>query len=88
MNGKALEADKYEFELKRKVTKVVATAKKRCRRNCYSKKLSSQRQVTTLTLSLKKQVAKKGVTYDTAKHEVKVKVTDNGQRTNEGGCYR
>ena len=34
LNGKALEADKYEFELK-EGDKVVATATKRCRRNCY-----------------------------------------------------
>ena len=35
--------------------------------------------MTTLTLSLKKAGSEGGVTYDTAKHEVKVKVTDNGQ---------
>ena len=33
LEGKALEADKYEFELK-EGEKVVATAKKRCRRYC------------------------------------------------------
>ena len=36
-------------------------------------------QALTLTQLLKKAGSEKGVTYDTAKHEVTVNVTDNGQ---------
>ena len=79
MNGKALEAGKYEFELK-EGDKVVATAKNAADGTVTFEDIKYAATGNhTYTISEKKQVVKKGVTYDTAKHEVKVAVTDNGQ---------
>ena len=80
LNGKALEADKYEFELKEKESdKVVATAKNAADGTVTFKEIEfATAGDYTYTIS-EKAGSEKGVTYDTAKHEVKVKVTDNGQ---------
>ena len=58
LNGKELEADKYEFELK-KVKKSLRQLKTLQTAPLLSKKLSSKQQVITLTLSLKKRVVKR-----------------------------
>ena len=80
LNGKALEADKYEFELKEKEgDKVVATAKNAADGTVTFKEIEyNEAGDYTYTIS-EKAGSEKGVTYDTAKHEVKVNVTDNGQ---------
>ena len=78
LNGKTLEADKYEFELK-KGEEVVATAKNAADGTVTFKEIEfATAGDYTYTIS-EKAGSEKGVTYDTAKHEVKVKVTDNGQ---------
>ena len=78
LNGKALEADKYEFELK-EGNKVVATAKNAADGTVTFPVISYDAADNhTYTIS-EKAGSEKGVTYDTAKHEVKVAVTDNGQ---------
>ena len=80
LDGKALEADKYEFELKEKEgDKVVATAKNAADGTVTFKEIEyNEAGDHTYTIS-EKAGSEKGVTYDTAKHEVKVNVTDNGQ---------
>ena len=78
LNGKELEADKYEFELK-EGDKVVATAKNAADGTVTFPVISYDAADNhTYTIS-EKAGSEKGVTYDTAKHEVKVAVTDNGQ---------
>ena len=78
LNGKELEADKYEFELK-KGEEVVATAKNAADGTVTFKEIEyNEAGDHTYTIS-EKAGSEKGVTYDTAKHEVKVNVTDNGQ---------
>ena len=78
LNGKALEADKYEFELK-KGEEVVATAKNAADGTVTFKEIEyNEAGDHTYTIS-EKAGSEAGVTYDTAKHEVKVAVTDNGQ---------
>ncbi|MEZ7636143.1 Spy0128 family protein [Streptococcus sp. 27098_8_70] len=78
LNGKELEADKYEFELK-EGDKVIATAKNAADGTVAFKEIEFKTAGDyTYTIS-EKAGSEKGVTYDTAKHEVKVKVTDNGQ---------
>ena len=78
LNGKALEADKYEFELK-EGDKVVATAKNAADGTVTFEDIKYAAAGNhTYTIS-EKAGSEKGVTYDTAKHEVKVAVTDNGQ---------
>ena len=78
MNGKALEAGKYEFELK-EGDKVVATAKNAADGTVTFEDIKYAAAGNhTYTIS-EKAGSEKGVTYDTAKHEVKVAVTDNGQ---------
>ena len=77
LEGKALEADKYEFELK-EGDKVVATAKNAADGTVTFPVISYDAADNhTYTIS-EKAGSEKGVTYDTAKHEVKVAVTDNG----------
>ncbi len=80
LDGKKLEADKYEFELKEKESdKVIATAKNAADGTVAFKEIEFKTAGDyTYTIS-EKAGSEKGVTYDTAKHEVKVKVTDNGQ---------
>ena len=77
MNGKALEADKYEFELK-EGEKVVATAKNAADGTVTFEDITytvAGNHTYTIT---EKAGSEAGVTYDTAKHEVKVAVVDNG----------
>ena len=80
LNGKELEADKYEFELKEKESdKVVATAKNAADGTVTFKEIEFKTAGDyTYTVS-EKAGSEKGVTYDTATHEVTVNVTDNGQ---------
>ena len=78
LNGKGLEADKYEFELK-KGEEVVATAKNAADGTVTFKEIEFETAGDYTYTITEKAGSEKGVTYDTAKHEVKVKVTDNGQ---------
>ena len=77
LNGKELEADKYEFELK-KGEEVVATAKNAADGTVTFKEIEFETAGDYTYTITEKAGSEKGVTYDTAKHEVKVKVTDNG----------
>ena len=78
LDGKALEADKYEFELK-EGDKVVATAKNAADGTVTFKDIEyAAVENHTYTIS-EKAGSEGGVTYDTATHEVTVNVTDNGQ---------
>lgn len=80
LNGKELEADKYEFELKEKESdKVVATAKNAADGTVTFKEIEFATAGDYTYTITEKAGSEKGVTYDTAKHEVKVNVTDNGQ---------
>ena len=77
LEGKALEADKYEFELK-EGAKVVGTAKNKADGTVtfdveYTKAGEYEYTVT------EKAGNEAGVTYDSKSYTVKVKVTDNGQ---------
>jgi len=78
LNGKDLEADKYEFELK-EGDKVVATAKNAADGTVTFKEIELETAGEYTYTITEKAGSEAGVTYDTAKHEVKVKVTDNGQ---------
>ena len=78
LNGKELEADKYEFELK-KGEEVVATAKNAADGTVTFKEIEFETAGDYTYTITEKAGSEKGVTYDTAKHEVKVNVTDNGQ---------
>ena len=78
LNGKELEADKYEFELK-EGDKVVATAKNAADGTVTFKEIEFETAGDYTYTITEKAGSEKGVTYDTAKHEVKVKVTDNGE---------
>ena len=78
LDGKALEAGKYEFELK-EGDKVVATAKNAADGTVTFKDIEfNEAGDHTYTIS-EKVGSEAGVTYDTAKHEVKVNVKDNGE---------
>ena len=78
LNGKALEAGKYEFELK-EGDKVVDTATNAADGTVTFKKIEyAAVENHTYTIS-EKAGSEGGVTYDTATHEVTVNVTDNGQ---------
>ena len=78
LNGKALEADKYEFELK-EGDKVVATAKNAADGTVTFEAIEYAAAGNHTYTITEKAGSEAGVTYDTAKHEVKVAVTDNGQ---------
>ena len=78
MNGKALEADKYEFELK-EGDKVVATAKNAADGTVTFPAISYDAAGPHTYTITEKAGSEAGVTYDTATHEVTVNVTDNGQ---------
>ncbi|MGW9909250.1 pilin isopeptide linkage protein/LPXTG-motif cell wall-anchored protein [Streptococcus sp. 151470009-6] len=78
LNGKALEADKYEFELK-EGDKVVDTATNAADGTVTFKEIEFKTAGDYTYTITEKAGSEGGVTYDTAKHEVKVKVTDNGQ---------
>ena len=77
LNGKALEADKYEFELK-EGDKVVATAKNAADGTVTFEAIEYAAAGNHTYTITEKAGSEAGVTYDTAKHEVKVAVTDNG----------
>ena len=78
MNGKALEAGKYEFELK-EGDKVVATAKNAADGTVTFPAISYDAAGPHTYTITEKAGSEAGVTYDTATHEVTVNVTDNGQ---------
>jgi len=78
LNGKALEAGKYEFELK-EGDKVVATATNAADGTVTFEDIKYAAAGNHTYTITEKAGSEKGVTYDTAKHEVKVAVTDNGQ---------
>ena len=78
LDGKALEADKYEFELK-EGDKVVATAKNAADGTVTFEAIEYAVAGDHTYTITEKAGSEAGVTYDTAKHEVKVAVTDNGQ---------
>ena len=78
LNGKALEAGKYEFELK-EGDKVVATAKNAADGTVTFEAIEYAAAGNHTYTITEKAGSEAGVTYDTAKHEVKVAVVDNGQ---------
>ena len=78
LNGKELEAGKYEFELK-EGDKVVDTATNAADGTVTFKEIKFKTAGDYTYTITEKAGSEGGVTYDTAKHEVKVKVTDNGQ---------
>ena len=77
LNGKALEAGKYEFELK-EGDKVVATAKNAADGTVTFKEIEFNEAGDHTYTITEKAGSEAGVTYDTAKHEVKVNVKDDG----------
>ena len=78
LNGKELEADKYEFELKEN-DKVVATAKNTADGSISFPEIEYTEAGTyTYTMS-EKAGNEAGVTYDKTSHKVTVEVVDNGQ---------
>ena len=78
LNGKELEADKYEFELKEN-DKVVATAKNTADGSISFPEIEYTEAGTyTYTMS-EKAGNEAGVTYDKTSHTVTVDVADNGQ---------
>ncbi|WP_368406759.1 FctA domain-containing protein [Streptococcus sp. CF10-1] len=77
LNGKALEADKYEFELK-EGDKVVATAKNAADGTVTFPAISYDAAGPHTYTITEKAGSEAGVTYDTATHEVTVAVVDNG----------
>ena len=78
LNGKALEADKYEFELKEN-DKVVGTAKNTADGSISFPEIEYTKAGTyTYTMS-EKAGNEAGVTYDKTSHKVTVDVADNGQ---------
>ena len=78
LEGKALEAGKYEFELK-EGEKVIATAKNAADGTVTFEDITyTAAGEHTYTIS-EKEGSEAGVTYDTTTHEVTVNVTDNGQ---------
>ena len=77
LNGKALEAGKYEFELK-EGDKVIGTAKNAVDGTVAFAGIEyKEAGEHTYTIS-EKAGSEAGVTYDTATHKVTVKVVDNG----------
>ena len=78
LNGKELEADKYEFELKEGDT-VVGTAKNKADGSISFPEIEYTEAGTyTYTMS-EKAGNEPGVTYDKTSHKVTVEVVDNGQ---------
>ena len=78
LDGKALEAGKYEFELK-EGDEVVATAKNAADGTVTFEDIKYAAAGNHTYTITEKAGSEAGVTYDTAKHEVKVAVVDNGQ---------
>ena len=78
LNGKELEADKYEFELKEN-DKVVATAKNTAD-GSISFPETEYTKAGTYTYTMSEKAGNEaGVTYDKTSHKVTVEVADNGQ---------
>ena len=78
LNGKALEADKYEFELKEGDT-VVGTAKNKADGSVVFPAIEYTAAGPHTYTITEKAGNEPGVTYDTASHTVTVDVVDNGQ---------
>ena len=78
LEGKALEADKYEFELK-EGTKVVGTAKNKADGTVTFEDITYTEVGEYEYTVTEKAGNEEGVTYDSKSYTVKVKVTDNGQ---------
>ena len=78
LNGKALEADKYEFELKEGDT-VVGTAKNKADGSVVFPAIEYTAAGPHTYTITEKAGNEPGVTYDTASHTVTVEVADNGQ---------
>ena len=78
LNGKALEADKYEFELKEGDT-VVGTAKNKADGSVVFPAIEYTAAGSHTYTITEKAGNEAGVTYDTASHTVTVDVADNGQ---------
>ena len=78
LEGKALEADKYEFELK-EGTKVVGTAKNKADGTVTFEDITYTEVGEHEYTVTEKAGNEEGVTYDSKSYTVKVKVTDNGQ---------
>ncbi len=78
LKGRALEADKYEFELK-EGDKVVATAKNKADGSVVFPAIEYTAAGPHTYTITEKAGNEPGVTYDTASHTVTVDVADNGQ---------
>ena len=78
LNGKALEADKYEFELKEGDT-VVGTAKNKADGSVVFPAIEYTAAGPHTYTITEKAGNEPGVTYDTASHTVTVDVVDNGR---------
>lgn len=79
LNGKALEADKYEFELKDSEGNLVDTAKNKADGSITFKEIEYKGPGLHSYLVSEKAGKEENVTYDTNTHEVTVEVADNGQ---------
>lgn len=79
LNGKALEADKYEFELKDSEENLVDTAKNKADGSITFKEIEYKGPGLHTYLVSEKAGKEENVTYDTNTHEVTVEVADNGQ---------
>ena len=78
LNGKALEADKYEFELKEGDT-VVGTAKNKADGSVVFPAIEYTAAGPHTYTITEKAGNEPGVTYDKTSHKVTVEVADNGQ---------
>lgn len=78
LKGRALEADKYEFELK-EGDKVVGTAKNKADGSVVFPAIEYTAAGPHTYTITEKAGNEPGVTYDTASHTVTVEVADNGQ---------
>ena len=78
LNGKELEADKYEFELK-EGNKVVGTTKNTADGLVRFPEIEYTKEGTYQYTMSEKAGNEPGVTYDKESHEVTVEVVDNGQ---------
>ena len=78
LNGKALEADKYQFELK-EGDEVVSTAKNAADGTVTFKAIEYKEAGEHTYTITEKAGSEAGVTYDKSTYNVTVNVTDNGQ---------
>lgn len=79
LKGRALEADKYEFELKDSEGNLVDTAKNKADGSITFKELEYKEPGQHTYLVSEKAGNEENVTYDTTVHTVTVDVADNGQ---------